>query len=103
MKQEVQARAWIAWVLAGALIVFMTRNPLYLVIVMLAARVVQAVGKRPGASLTIVFWRIALLVLFFSMLFNMLLVHIGQTVLLTLPATGGLLVDPLRWKRPSTA
>lgn len=95
MKREVQARAWIIWVLAGALIVFMTRNPLYLLIIMLAARVVQAVGKRPGAGLAIVFWRIALLVLIFSTVFNMLLVHVGQTVLFTLPSSWWLIGGPI--------
>jgi energy-coupling factor transport system permease protein len=95
MNRPVNARAWIIWVIAAALIVFTTRNPLYLAIILLAARVVEAVGKRPGAGLTLVFWRLALAVLFFSMLFNMLLVHVGQTVLFTLPSNWWLVGGPV--------
>lgn len=95
MSKEIQARAWIVWVLAGAVIVFLTRNPLYLLLVLLAARVVQAVGRRPGAGLSIVFWRLALLIIVFSTLFNMLSVHVGETVLFALPANWWLVGGPI--------
>lgn len=95
MKPPINTRAWLVWVLAAALIVFTTRNPLYLILVVLVARVVQTVCRREGSGLTIVFWRFALIVLLFSMLFNMLLVHVGQTVLFMLPAQWWLVGGPI--------
>jgi energy-coupling factor transport system permease protein len=71
------------------------RNPLYILILLLVARVVQAACALPGVGVKLRFWRIALIIISLSILFNIFLVHTGETVIMTLPENwwviGGLL------------
>ena len=82
-----EARAWLVWLLAGGLLAIMVSNPLYLVLLLLLSRVVEFACAPVGSrGWRLPFWRIAAVILLFSTLFNMLTAHIGQTVLLELPA-----------------
>ena len=88
LHKSYDARAWIAWVLVMAGLVLVTRNPLYLLILFLIARLV---GQRHAApaqrdALPIRFGRLALFLLPLSILFNALFVHFGETVLFRFPA-----------------
>ncbi len=95
MKRPFAAQAWVIWLLTMAVLTLMTRNPFYIVILLLIARVDQLACAIPGAGLKLRFWRLAFVVVALSILFNLLLVHIGETVWATLPGNwwviGGIL------------
>jgi energy-coupling factor transport system permease protein len=77
------ARAWLIW-LAAALIVAMTAtNPLYLIIVLMCVALVRASHGTGNTRLPA--WRFGLAVVGFSTVYNALLTHVGDTVLVTLP------------------
>ena len=78
--------AWLTWVLAAAVVAMMVRNPLYSVLLIAVFRLVGQACARPNAGFRLPFWRITAVILLFSTLFNAFSVHIGQTVLFTLPA-----------------
>lgn len=82
---KLDARAWVVWVAALLLLVLSTRNPLYLLLLLFAMRVVAA--HFPAGSFSLPLGRLAGVILLFSTLFNWLLTHSGQTVLLTLPSS----------------
>jgi len=79
------ARAWTVWVLTAAGLTMAARNPLYSLIILLAARLVTAEWGRATNRFPIPFWRLGLIMLLFSLLFNGLFVPIGSTVLFRLP------------------
>jgi energy-coupling factor transport system permease protein len=80
------ARAWIAWAGAAGVLAMLTRNPLYALLLILIARLVDAACGRPERGLALPWARLALAVLPLSTLFNALFVHTGETVLGRLPA-----------------
>lgn len=82
---KLDARAWVVWVAALLLLVLTTRNPLYLLLLLLLTRAVAA--NFPAGSFALPLGRLAGVILLFSTLFNWLLTHSGQTVLLTLPSS----------------
>jgi len=80
-------RVWLAWVLTAAAVSTLTRNPLYLVVLLLVLAVVDvSCAAKEQAPLPWSPWRMALVVLPLTALFNALMVHAGQTILLRLPA-----------------
>lgn len=79
------ARAWMAWAGAAGLLAMLTRNPLYALLLILVARLVEAACGRRESGLTLPWARLALAVLLLSTLFNGLFVHTGETVLGRLP------------------
>jgi energy-coupling factor transport system permease protein len=81
--------AWLVWLLAAALSALVTRNPLYLVLILLAAGVTYlALDRRsPTARSWGGFVRLGVLLLLFSVPINALTVHQGRLVLLRLPET----------------
>jgi len=85
MKRTFAAKAWVIWLLGMGTITMVTRNPFYILILLLVARVVQAACAIPGAGVKLRFWRLALIIISLSILFNVLMVHIGETIIATLP------------------
>lgn len=79
------ARAWVVWLASAATLTLLTRNPLYVLILLLAAQAVRSLCRSNADAVQLSLWRMGALIIGFSMLFNALFVHIGQTVLLTLP------------------
>ncbi len=77
---------WLTWTLTAALLTTLTRNPLYIIILLLAARLVGLTWQQTDAPLRLPLLRLGGVILTFSTLFNLLFVHIGQTVLFRLPA-----------------
>jgi len=80
------ARAWMVWIAVAAVIVIVARNPLYALTMLAVTIIVTAAfrrtsGDQQGVSLL----RIGALILIFSALYNALFVHVGETVILTLP------------------
>lgn len=87
MSRSFDPRAWVVWLAAGMVLVMTLRNPLYLILLLGVARAVQRACGQPGSvGRALPFRRIAVFILLFSTLFNMLSAHIGQTVLARLPA-----------------
>ncbi len=74
------------WVVSAAAAVMLVHNPVYTVIVLLAARVAGVVCARSDAPFSLSLARIGGLILALSALFNMLMVHVGELVLFRLPA-----------------
>jgi energy-coupling factor transport system permease protein len=89
------ARAWLIWVLAAAVLVTVARNPLYSLILLLAARLVTAVYARPHAGLPLSFARLAVVILTLSTVINLLFVRVGATVIGRLPEQWPLIGGPL--------
>ncbi len=78
---------WMLWLLAALLPAMLTRNPLYLVTLLLAVAVAyNTIGKlSPMTSSWGVFLKAGLLLATLSVLFNLLTVHYGDTVMFKLP------------------
>ncbi len=98
MGSGIHPYAWTLWLAAAMVAVLVTHNPLYLIILLLAAAFLYAVLLRRARSQQIdtphnqpLAWRaIVYLALFmwgFSILFNALTVHVGDHVLFALPAS----------------
>ncbi|MEZ4516426.1 MAG: energy-coupling factor transporter transmembrane component T [Chloroflexota bacterium] len=89
-------RAWAVWLLAGAILTMLTRNPLYLLLLLAISRTVDTLcGNREGIGWSLPFWRVSAVIVLFSVLFNMLMAHIGSTVLFTLPESWWLIGGPI--------
>ena len=78
-------RAWIVWAGAASVLAMLTRNPLYALLLILVARLVDAACGRPERGIALPWARLALVVLLLSAIFNGLFVHTGETVLGRLP------------------
>lgn len=93
--REYDPRAWAVWLLAGTVLTMSTRNPLYLLLLLAISRVVDAVCARPMSPRMLPFWRMSITIILFSVLFNMLMAHAGNTVLLRLPENWWLIGGPI--------
>lgn len=81
--------AWTAWIAALVAILTLTRNPYYLALVLGAVAVVGwrcAPAADGGQVVFLSPLRFGLIVVTTAALFNMAMVHVGTTVLFTLPA-----------------
>ena len=78
---------WLLWLLAALLPAMLTKNPLYLIILLLAVAVDYTILGRssPAASSWSAFLKVGLFLAVFSALLNPLTVHFGDTTLFTLP------------------
>lgn len=90
-----RAQAWGVWLLAGGALVLATRNPLYLLLLLAISCIAQASCANGPAGPRLRYGRIAAFILLFSTLFNLLTAHVGETVLLTLPAGWWLIGGPI--------
>ncbi len=90
--------AWTAWIAAIVVILTLTRNPLYLALVIgLIALVLWRRAPMPaqdGHSIALSPLRFGLIVVTTAALFNVAMVHVGTTVLFSLPAWIPLLGGP---------
>jgi energy-coupling factor transport system permease protein len=92
--EQLDARAWLAWALAGMAATLGARNPLYSLIILLAAWAVQAARALPSQH-GLPLLRLALAILPLTALFNGLTSQYGNTVLLRLPASWPLIGGPI--------
>ena len=93
---DLDPRSWALWLLAGAILTMSTRNPFYLVLLLSISRSVDAIcGRRYSGSWSLPFWRLSATILIFSVVFNMLMAHVGSTVLATLPESWWLIGGPV--------
>ncbi len=89
--------AWVAWLVAALLPALTTRNPLYLILVLLAAAANYAALSRrsPLARSWGAFVRFSLLIWLLTIPFTALMAHYGTIVLFRLPASWPLIGGPI--------
>ncbi|MCS6826723.1 MAG: energy-coupling factor transporter transmembrane protein EcfT [Caldilinea sp.] len=88
-RHSIQSMAWMAWIAAIVVIATLTRNPWYLgTMIAIAAFVRRRCASPSGLSHATMLSpvRFSLLVMTTAALLNMAMVHVGVTVLFTLPA-----------------
>lgn len=89
--------AWVAWVVASVAALSLTRNPVYLLLLLLCVGLALHEARLAGDSplLPLSPLRFGVMVVTISALFNALTAHFGQTVLFTLPRGLPLLGGPV--------
>lgn len=106
MNADFHPYAWTLWLAAGMTAVLITRNPLYLIILLLTAGFLYAVLLRRAASQSAdaahsqpLAWRVIVRLAFFlwgfAILFNALTVHVGERILFSLPASWPIIGGPI--------
>ncbi len=92
-----QPWAWVAWLITIIIILSFTRNPLYLVLILMCVSFVAIVLRQAGGEARNPFplWKLAVWIMLLSTLFNALTSHYGQTVLFTIPGNLPLLSGPV--------
>ena len=82
-----QPWAWVGWLIAILVILSITRNPLYLALILLCVLFVGISLRQAGAELPGPFplWKLAGWIIVLATLFNTLTSHFGATVLFTIP------------------
>jgi energy-coupling factor transport system permease protein len=78
-------QAWVVWLVAAAVLALSTRNPLYLILLLLVARLVAVVCGRPDAGFSLPLLKLGLFIMTFATLLNALFVPIGSVILFRLP------------------
>jgi energy-coupling factor transport system permease protein len=78
--------SWLIWIVAAAVLSLSTRNPLYLLLVLLSARLVAVTCARPGTGLPLPLLWLGIFILSFATVLNALFVPIGSIVLFQLPS-----------------
>lgn len=91
------AKAWIAWLAAAIVALSLTRNPVYLLLIVLCIAVVSRVLRRQAETpvLPLPLLRLSLTIIVLSALINAATAHFGHTVLFTLPPRLPLLGGPV--------
>lgn len=89
--------AWLAWLLAVLVSLSSTRNPLYLILILLCIAIVYLRLAREGGGppVPVSPVRFTLVVITLTTLFNTLTSHFGETVFFTIPGEIPLLSGPL--------
>ncbi len=99
MRQPLHPLSWALWLLAGLTLLSITRNPFYLLFILIWIGVIGAtvrlVGLTTYRSPLISPWRLGLFVIPVTMLINALNVHIGATILWRLPPSIPLIGGPI--------
>jgi energy-coupling factor transport system permease protein len=92
-----QPWAWVCWLVATIVVISITRNPLYLVLILMCVVFVGMTLRQAGAESASPFplWKLAAWILILSTTFNALTSHYGQTVLFTIPGHLPLLSGPV--------
>ena len=82
-----QPWAWVIWLTTVLILLSITRNFLYLVIILFCVIVVGLVLQKSGTGQPRPFslWKFALWIILFATVFNALTSHYGETVLFTIP------------------
>jgi energy-coupling factor transport system permease protein len=82
-----QPWAWVGWLIAILVILSITRNPLYLVLILMCVLFVGLSLRRAGLDIPrpISLWKLAGWIIVLATVFNTLTSHYGSTVLFTIP------------------
>lgn len=92
-----QPWAWVSWLAAVLVILSITRNPLYLLLILLCTLFVGISLRQAGVDLPSPFslWKLAAWIIGLATLFNSLTSHYGATILLTIPGKIPLFSGPV--------
>ncbi len=92
-----QPWAWVSWLIATIVILSITRNPLYLVLILMCVVFVGMTLRQAGSESASPFtlWKLAVWIMLLSTAFNALTSHYGETVLFTIPGDLPLLSGPV--------
>ncbi|HIQ01339.1 MAG TPA: ATP-binding cassette domain-containing protein, partial [Anaerolineales bacterium] len=93
MGRSFHPQAWLVWGAAGLTVALLTRNPLYLLLVLLAARLTGLAAVLPRDTPGLL--RLILPILGLTTFWNLATVHMGETVLIVLPRRLPLVGGPL--------
>lgn len=88
-------RAWAIWVAAASLPALFSRNPLYLIVALLAVAVVRSTMPEAGGERSLPVMRFGLVIVVVATVWNALTVHYGQTILFRLPGALPLIGGPV--------
>lgn len=92
----IHTSAWLGWLVSALMALSMTRNPLYLALILLSiALVVVSLRSQDLPPVPFSPLRFALIVTLLSSLFNAAISHFGQTILFHLPENIPLLGGPI--------
>lgn len=82
-----QPWAWVSWLLSILVILSITRNPLYLLLILMCILFVSGTLRLAGAVSSGPFslWRLAIWIMLLATLFNAVTSHYGATVLFVIP------------------
>ena len=82
-----QPWAWVGWLIAVLVILSITRNPLYLVLILMCVLFVGLSLRQAGSYIPrpISLWKLAGWIIVLATIFNALTSHYGATVLFTIP------------------
>lgn len=90
MQHSLHPLAWATWIAAIVVISTLTRNPIYLGLTLSATALVRwrsvTLADTADDALALSPWRFGLIVVATAAIFNMAMVHVGMTVLFTVPA-----------------
>jgi energy-coupling factor transport system permease protein len=79
------ARAWIVWIIATAILVMVARNPLYSVILILLSLTAVNFFSRQDTPMRSIFLKVCAAILLFTGIYHALFIHVGAHVLFELP------------------
>ncbi len=82
-----QPWAWVSWLIATLVLLSITRNPLYLILVLMCVLAVGLNLRQAGSDIPRPFslWKLAAWIILLATIFNALTSHYGATVLFTIP------------------
>jgi energy-coupling factor transport system permease protein len=82
-----QPWAWVGWLAVILVILSITRNPLYLLLILLCVMFVGLALRQAGSEVfrPVSLWKLSVWIILLATIFNMLTSHYGETVLFVLP------------------
>ena len=96
MTAQLHTWTWLTWLAAALIAISVTRNLLYLILILLCLLVVNSfiedANQRGAYPFSLL--RFGIIVIVLSMLFNLLISHFGESVFLTLPENWLLIGGP---------
>lgn len=78
-------KSWLIWFGAIIVVALVTRNPLYAIILLAIARFATETQVRSHSAMKLPLARVAIIILFFSVIYNALFIHAGDHILTVLP------------------
>jgi energy-coupling factor transport system permease protein len=93
--KALHTKGWVVWLVAAAVVALSTRNPLYLILLLLLTRLVAIMCARPGTGFPLPLLWLGVFILSFATLLNALFVPIGSVVLFQLPSGWPLIGGPV--------
>ena len=92
---KIHTYAWLAWLTAGLVVVSTTRNPFYLLLLVIILFINQSLLNQSDFRLPVSTLKISISILLLSSLLNAFISHFGDTVLVTIPGNIPMLSGPI--------